>query len=147
MRVLGHLGGGGVHYEVELDDGEIVYLLLEKVRFDLLEQYLASTRQRADADAEAAGGGMRTPTKKKGGSSGGRSPSPLPTPTGPPSGSDRPKRTQQERLRTPWSATDIKLALLYACAAEGPKLFNYGRSGRAWERVVERLQTKTPHAT
>ena len=33
VRVLGHLGGGGVHYEVELDDGEIVYLLLEKVRF------------------------------------------------------------------------------------------------------------------
>ena len=30
VRVLGHLGGGGVHYEVELDDGEIVYLLLKR---------------------------------------------------------------------------------------------------------------------
>ena len=30
VRVLGHLGGGDVHYEVELDDGEIVYLLLKR---------------------------------------------------------------------------------------------------------------------
>ena len=66
VRVLGHLGGGGVHYEVELDDGEIVYLLLEKVRFDLLEQYFASTRQRADADAASRRSRRRRRRRRRG---------------------------------------------------------------------------------